>query len=162
MHMLGAAWLAHREGLEIERLFLPASHREGFVFPREIASDLPITWHAEPLLGPPLGSVGIAISAWPDEEWPPALARAVSDGWLPLAGATSALDRHPDAAALFVEPYWEDAARLSDRLVRLANRPAEARAALREAAAAITAAGEAAMAQLCPSGDAPVAVAVAS
>ncbi|MEO0426141.1 MAG: glycosyltransferase family 4 protein [Pseudomonadota bacterium] len=148
MHMVNAVWLASRSGLEIGGLILPESERGAFLISRDIALGLPITWHSGPGLPTLEGRRGIAISAWPEEQWPSALARAVSAGWLPLAGATSALDRYPAASALFTEPYWEDSSRLAARLAGLAEVQLEACDSLREAARAIEAEGKAAMEEL--------------
>ncbi|MEM8597549.1 MAG: hypothetical protein AAGF76_13920, partial [Pseudomonadota bacterium] len=120
MHMLGAAVIARARGLPIARLWLPEAFEQRFQQGGDVLPGLELHWYRTLEMIDREGRPGIAVAAAPDAIWPIALTRALVAGWLPLAGATEALDAMPTLAATHTVAHWEDAGHLADALEALA------------------------------------------
>lgn len=122
MHMFNAVLLAQQSGLEIGVVYLPDRFRDNLAFFESQNLTLPVEFYGDvaalALVGE--GHRRVAMACYPQEDFPAALSRAAALGWLPLAGATGDLDGAPDGlGARLTEPYWENSARIADRLLEL-------------------------------------------
>jgi|GEM_PF-5997333 len=122
MHMFNAVLLAQKGGLEIGAVYLPDRFRDNLEIFESQNLTLPVEFYGDvaalALVGE--GCRRVAMACYPQEDFPAALSRAAALGWLPLAGATGDLDGAPDGlGARLTEPYWENSARIADRLLEV-------------------------------------------